>query len=212
MGREGRRGPGTVPVRGYPPPHVISSTALESERDRALAAVGRVLAIDGWPRIPVRWNRRLRRAGRAVIERRGSTMTAAIELSPAYFEVYPDDLPGILVHEAVHVGLAYLRRDFGHGPAFRRTCLSAGGRLHSRPMPGRVWQYRCPVCEATLERRRRPSGDRWCAPCAAAADRAGAPMFTAERALILVGMRFSAGDAGVTPPRPAASVDKAYPV
>ncbi len=189
-------------MRGYPRRNVISSTALESERDRALAAVGRVLSIDGWPRIPVRWNRRLRRAGRAVIERRGPLMTATIELSPAYFEVYPDDLPGILVHEAVHVGLAHLRR----------ACLAAGGRLHSRPMPGRVWQYRCPVCEATLERRRRPSGDRWCAPCASAADRVGAPMFTPERALILVGMRFSAGDAGAAPAHPAASVDKAYPV
>gem|GEM_PF-2480775 len=191
---------------------MISSTALEFERDRALATVGGVLPLLAWPRVPVRWNRRLRRAGRAVIERHGSVVAATIELSPAYFEVYPDDLGGILVHEAVHVGLALLRRDFGHGPAFRRACLSAGGRLHSRPMPGRVWQYRCPVCEATLERRRRPSGDRWCAPCAGAADRAGAPMFTADRALILVGMRFSAGDAVAAAPRPAASVDKAAPV
>jgi predicted SprT family Zn-dependent metalloprotease len=199
--------PGTVPVRGYLHANVISSTALEFERDRALSAVGSVLSIAGWPRVPVRWNRRLRRAGRAVIERRGAATSATIELSPAYFEVYPDDLAGILVHEAVHVGLALLQRNFGHGPVFRRTCLSAGGRLHSRPMPGRVWQYRCPVCEATLERRRRPSGDRWCAPCASAADRTGAPMFTAERALILVGMRFSAGDAAPTLPRRAASVD-----
>jgi predicted SprT family Zn-dependent metalloprotease len=198
-------------VPGYPAVNVISSTALELERDRALAAVGGVLPILGWPRVPVQWNRRLRRAGRAVIERRGSVVAATIELSPAYFEVYPDDLVGILVHEAVHVGLALLRRDFGHGPAFRQACLTAGGRLHSRPMPGRVWRYRCPVCEATLERRRRPSGDRWCAPCASTADRAGAPMFTAERALILVGMRFSAGDAGAPAPRAAASVDEAFP-
>ena len=82
-------------MSGYPPANVISSTALEIERDRALAAVGSVLSIDGWPRVPVRWNRRLRRAGRAVIERRGPLTTAAIELSPAYFEVYPDDLGGM---------------------------------------------------------------------------------------------------------------------
>ena len=31
---------------------------------------------------------------------------ARIELSPTYFEVYPEDLLGILVHESVHVGLA----------------------------------------------------------------------------------------------------------
>lgn len=191
---------------------MIAPTALDVERDRAFEAVGRVLAIAAWPTVPVRWNRRLRRAGRAVVERRGGALRAAIELSPAYFEVYPDDLVGILVHEAVHVGLAVLARDFGHGPVFRHACLAAGGRLHSRPMPGRVWQYRCPVCAATLERRRRPSGDRWCAPCAAAADRASEPPFTGERALVLVGMRFCAGDTGSAAAAPPASVDKACPL
>ena len=116
--------------------------------------------------------------------------SAVIELSPAYFEVYPLDLPGILVHEAVHVGLAFLGRPFGHGPHFRAACLASGGRLHSRPMPGRVWCYRCPVCEYVVERRRRPSGDRWCARCAAEADRAGSEPFLAVRALVLTGVRF----------------------
>jgi predicted SprT family Zn-dependent metalloprotease len=180
---------------------VISPHALDGERDRAFAAVGGALPIDAWPDIPVRWNRRLRRAGRAVIERRGGGVRAAIELSPAYFEVYPDDLAGILVHEAVHVGLALLSRPFGHGAAFRRACLSAGGRLHSRPMPGRVWRYRCPTCGETLERRRRPSGDRWCAPCISAATDDGRPTFTRESALVLVGLRFSAGDVTETSDR-----------
>lgn len=185
---------------------MIAGTALASERDRALAAVGAVLGIPSWPTVPVRWNRRLRRAGRAVIERRGRVLLAAtIELSPAYFEVYPDDLSGILVHEAVHVGLAWLQRDFGHGPRFRRACLEAGGRLHSRPMPGRVWRYHCPVCEATLERRRRPSGDRWCAACVTAADREGQAAFVPERALVLVGLRFCGADpAGPRVPSPDA--------
>jgi predicted SprT family Zn-dependent metalloprotease len=177
---------------------VISPHALDGERDRAFAAVGGALPIEAWPDIPVRWNRRLRRAGRAVIERRAGGIRAAIELSPAYFEVYPADLAGILVHEAVHVGLALLSRPFGHGPAFRTACLLAGGRLHSRPMPGRVWRYRCPVCGETLERRRRPSGDRWCAPCISAAADDGRPTFTRESALVLVGLRFSAGDVAET--------------
>jgi predicted SprT family Zn-dependent metalloprotease len=169
---------------------VISAAALDGERDRAFTAVGRAVALDAWPEVPVRWNRRLRRAGRAVIERRSGRIRATIELSPAYFEVYPGDLHGILVHEAAHVALAILGRGFGHGPLFRRACLAAGGRLHSRVMPGRVWRYRCPVCEATLERRRRPSGDRWCAPCVSEATRSGEPAFTAARALVLVGARF----------------------
>lgn len=180
---------------------MISPVGLEGERDLAFAAVGKAVALAAWPDVPVRWNRRLRRAGRAVIERRSGRIRATIELSPAYFEVYPDDLRGILVHEAVHVALAVLGRGFGHGPGFRRACLAAGGRLHSRPMPGRVWRYRCPVCEATLERRRRPSGDRWCAPCVTAATRAGAEAFTGPRALVLVGVRFlgAEGDAGPVP-------------
>ncbi|MCC7138993.1 MAG: SprT-like domain-containing protein [Planctomycetes bacterium] len=193
-------------------PHI----ALDAERDRAFEAVGRALALAGWPPVPVRWNRRLRRAGRAVIHRHGSALRATIELSPAYFEVYPYDLAGILVHEAVHVGLAVAGRPFGHGPVFRRVCLAAGGRLHSRPMPGRVWRYRCPVCEATLERRRRPSGDRWCAACASEASRGGRPPFTRDRALVLVGLRFSAAEtADAVPASPpvagADAIDKASP-
>jgi hypothetical protein len=189
---------------------VLSPAALDVERAHAFQAVGVALSIDAWPSIPVRWNRRLRRAGRAVIERRGGrtgAFRATIELSPAYFEVYPDDLAGILIHESVHVGLALLGRPFGHGPAFRRACLAAGGRLHSRPMPGRVWRYRCPVCSRTLERRRRPSGDRWCAPCVTVADREGQPTFTKERALVLVGIRFSAGDVGIAHEMPERSQD-----
>jgi len=170
---------------------VIAPSALLLERDLAFAAVVRALGVVDWPEVPVRWNRRLRRAGRAVIERRrGVVATATIELSPAYFEVYPEDLHGILVHEGVHVGLALLGLPFGHSPAFRAACERAGGRQHSRDMPGRVYRYRCPVCETTLDRRRRPGGDRWCARCAGEAERAGTSPFVAERALRLVGVAF----------------------
>ena len=189
---------------------MISPGALADERDEAFAAAGRALGIPAWPDVPVRWNRRLRRAGRAVVERRPGGLRATIELSPAYFEVYPGDLAGILVHEAVHVGLALLGRPFGHGRTFRGACTAAGGRLHSRPMPGRVWRYRCPVCARTLERRRRTSGDRWCAPCATAASRDGVPPFTPARALCLVGIRFHAPEAA-TPggPDPGGALDRA---
>ena len=180
---------------------VISPLALASERDLAFTTVGRTLGLMAWPTVPVRWNRRLRRAGRAVITRRSGVITAVIELSPAYFEVYPLDLSGILVHEAVHVGLALLGRPFGHGPHFRHACTRSGGRLHSRAMPGRVWCYRCPVCAFVVERRRRPSGDRWCATCAAVADRTGAEPFVPDRALVLIGIRFCRAE----DPRPGAS-------
>lgn len=115
---------------------------------------------------------------------------AYIELSAAYFEVYPDDLRGILVHELVHVGLAFQSRPFGHGPAFRAACLGAGGLLHSRWLPGRVYRYRCPVCAAELERRRRVSDSRWCADCAEAAHAAGIDPYGAERSLVLVGTEY----------------------
>jgi hypothetical protein len=175
---------------------VLAPDALLAERDQALAAVGRALEIVDWPPVPLRWNRRLRRAGRAVVEaRHGTVVRTEIELSPAYFEVYPEDLPGILVHEAVHVGLAVLGRPFGHGPAFRRACERAGGLLHGRAMPGRVFRYLCPVCSAVLERRRRPGGDRWCARCASAAARDGTSPFTAARALVLVGVGFRSAEA-----------------
>lgn len=173
-----------------------SSIALEQARDRALACVGTVLGLPRWPGVPVGWNRRLRRAGRAVIE--GSTSRvreARIELSPAYFEVYPQDLHGILVHEGVHVGLALLGRPFGHSPEFRQACLSAGGMLHGRPMPGRVLRYRCPVCDLVLERRRPPAGARWCARCVEAAEAGGHDAFRPERALVLVGVAFRGADA-----------------
>jgi predicted SprT family Zn-dependent metalloprotease len=174
---------------------VFSPKVLATERDKALSAVADALGIDRWPGVPVRWNRRLRLAGRAVVERRrAGEFRAGIELSPAYFEVYPADLFGILVHEAVHVGLAVLGRPFGHGPAFRAACEEAGGMLHSRNLPGRVLQYRCPVCAKTLERRRRPSGDRWCAPCAGTASEAGVAPFTLDRALVLVGCAFRGMD------------------
>ena len=165
---------------------MFSPKVLAHERDRALEAVADALGVMRWPGVPVRWNRRLRLAGRAVVSRRGGELRAGIELSPTYFEVYPADLFGILVHEAVHVGLAVLRRPFGHGPAFRAACEKAGGLLHSRHLPGRVLCYRCPVCAKTLERRRRPAGDRWCARCAEAARDEGVEPFTRARALVLV--------------------------
>jgi predicted SprT family Zn-dependent metalloprotease len=153
--------------------------------------VGRTLFIAEWPEIPLRWNRRLRRAGRALIDLRGRRFVAAsIELSPAYFEVYPDDLPGILVHEAVHVGLALLGRDFGHGPAFQRACTAAGGLLHSRELPGRMFLYRCPLCGSEMERRRRAADSRWCPDCVADAEAAGIQPYTAARAMRLVATTF----------------------
>lgn len=170
---------------------MLSPTALDTELRAALDAVGRALGIARWPAVPVAWNRRLRRAGRAVIASRGSRFrSAVIELSPVYFEVYPDDLAGILVHEAVHVGLAVLGRPFGHGPEFRRACTAAGGLLHSRWLPGRVYRYRCPVCRQIHERRRRVSDSRWCASCVAAAEAVGADPYSAARALQLVETTF----------------------
>ena len=49
--------------------------------------------------------------------------------------------------------------------ALLRACEAAGGLLHSRWMPGRVFRYQCPICRTTLERRRRVSDSRWCAEC-----------------------------------------------
>ncbi len=170
---------------------MIATSALLLDRDRAFDAVERALGAIEWPSVPVLWNRRLRRAGRAVIERRrGVVVRATIELSPSYFEVYPTDLHGILVHEGVHVAMALLGLPFGHSTAFRAACERAGGRQHSRDMPGRVYRYRCPVCAAVLDRRRRPGGDRWCARCATDATRDGTAPFSSERALLLVGVVF----------------------
>ncbi len=178
---------------------MLAPLALERERLRALEAVGRLLGIDRWPDVPLAWNRRLRRAGRAVTSGSGARLKRArIELSPAYFEVYPDDLYGILVHEVVHVALAVVGRPNGHGAEFRDVCARAGGFQHGRPMPGRVFRYRCPVCARILERRRRPSDDRWCARCVEASlGQRGSP-YVPERALVLVGMRF-AGPASRVP-------------
>lgn len=169
-----------------------SPTVIEQARDRAQAAVGQVLGIVVWPALPLLWNRRLRRAGRAVIDTgpRGGVRSARIELSPAYFEVYPQDLAGILVHEAVHVGLALVGLPFGHGPEFRETCRAAGGLLHGRPMPGRILRYRCPVCATFVERRRPAAGSRWCARCVDDASAARLDPFRPERALVLVGLAF----------------------
>ncbi len=175
---------------------MLSLTALYAEAESAFADVGLVLGIAEWPDVPVSWNRRLRRAGRAVIDNRaGRFRSAEVELSPIYFEVYPEDLRGILVHEAVHVGLAVLGRPFGHGPEFRRACTEAGGLLHSRWLPGRVYRYRCPVCRRFHERRRRVADSRWCAECVAAAEAEGAAAYTAERALQLVETAFSGPEA-----------------
>jgi len=166
---------------------VPSPADLDRARREALAAVGRALGVEVWPEVPVAWNRRLRRAGQAVVEGSGRRFRrAAIELSPAYFEVYPEDLRGIVVHEMVHVGLALLGLPLGHGPAFRRACRAAGGLLHGRSLPGRVFRYRCPVCGATVERRRRVARDRWCAACVARATREGGDPFTPDRVLVLV--------------------------
>ncbi len=171
---------------------MIPPRVVDSARDRALAAVGRALVHVSWPPLPVLWNRRLRRAGRAIIEGVGPRFRrATIELSPAYFEVYPDDLYGILVHEAVHVGLALLDLPFGHGPMFRAACRAAGGRLHGRAMPGRVFRYRCPICGAILVRRRRIAHDRWCARCVERAAATGArDPYSPDRCLVLVGTGF----------------------
>ena len=177
-----------------------SPTVLELARQQALGVVGSVLGLAEWPAVPLRWNRRLRRAGRAVIEGpRGRVRSARIEISPAYFEVYPVDLHGILVHEAVHVGLALVGLPFGHGPDFRRICRAAGGLLHGRALPGKVLRYRCPVCAAVLERRRPTAGSRWCARCSDAALRRDEDPFLPDRALVLVGVGFQ----GPLGPEPA---------
>lgn len=171
---------------------MLSPLDLDRTYGRALDAVGRVLGVGTWPDVPVRWNRRLRRAGRAVIEGQGRGFCrATIEISPAYFEVYPEDLYGILVHEAVHVGLALCGLPFGHGREFRDACVAAGGQLHGRGLPGRVYRYRCPVCGSVLLRHRRLARDRWCAECAETArGRRGLDPYAAERALVLVGTAF----------------------
>lgn len=162
----------------------------------ALEAVGRALEVPTWPAVEVRWNRRLRRAGRALIEGRGSRfLRATIELSPVYFEVYPADLYGILVHEAAHVGLAIRGLPFGHTPTFRRVVERAGGLQHGKALPGRVFRYRCPVCELTFERRRRTTGDRWCAACVDRTDgQLGIDPYTPDRCLRLIGTGFSGLD------------------
>ncbi len=166
---------------------MVAPRSLAAQLEDALARVGRVLFIPRWPPIALRWNKRLRRAGRAVIDLgHGAFKGARIELSPAYFEVYPGDLAGILVHEAVHVGLALKGRPFGHTPEFRRACEAAGGLPHSRWLPGRVYRYRCPTCGAVLERRRPAARSRWCAACAAQAQARGEEPFRRERALVLV--------------------------
>ncbi|MDA1194745.1 MAG: SprT-like domain-containing protein [Planctomycetota bacterium] len=171
---------------------MLAPPALALETEKALDLVGRALFLPTWPTVPVRWNRRLRRAGRAIIEVRGGRFRGAvIELSPTYFEVYPEDLAGILVHEAVHVGLAVQGRPFGHGPEFQRACAAAGGLLHSRWLPGRVFRYRCPVCELVLERRRRTAASRWCADCVGRAEAEGGDPYTVPRALRLIGTAFS---------------------
>jgi predicted SprT family Zn-dependent metalloprotease len=170
---------------------MLSPFGLEQVRRRTFEAVSRALVLETWPEVPVGWNRRLRRAGRAVITAPGMRFQGArIELSPAYFEVYPEDLEGILVHEAVHVGLAILGLPFGHGTVFRDACASAGGLVHSRAMPGPVFRYRCPSCAQVLERRRRAAESRWCARCVDRAALAGREPFAADRALILVGIGF----------------------
>jgi predicted SprT family Zn-dependent metalloprotease len=168
-----------------------SPAALAQASRLAYDAVGRVLGIREWPEVPVVWNRRLRRAGRAIIDGpRGRVRKAHIELSTIYFEVYPDDLHAILVHEATHVGLALVGLPFGHGPDFRRACLAAGGRLHGRRLPGRVLRYRCPVCADVLERQRPTASSRWCARCVDTARAARQDPFLPERALVLVGVGF----------------------
>lgn len=113
---------------------------------------------------------------------------AAIELSPTYFEVYPDDLPGILVHEASHVALAMLARPSGHGPVFRELCRQSGGLLHSRWLPGRVFTYRCPTCSRLLRRRRRLADARWCPPCVRLAIAYGEDPYARGRAFQLLGV------------------------
>lgn len=170
---------------------VLSPAILDRESRRAFRAVKGALGLERWPEVPIRWNRRLRRAGRAIIEMPAAGFqSATIELSPAYFAVYPGDLYGILVHEAVHVGLAIIGEPFGHGPEFREACLAASGLLHSRWLPGRVYVYRCPVCSAEVERRRPVSESRWCADCADAAATEGTDPFVSGRALVLVRTEF----------------------
>lgn len=170
---------------------VLAPRDLDSAYTRALDGVGRAIRLPTWPVVPLRWNRRLRRAGRAVIEGSGRSFRRAwIEISPAYFEVYPEDLDGILVHEAVHVGLAIQGRPFGHGPDFKEACLAAGGLLHGRALPGRIYRYRCPLCGEILERRRRLARDRWCAECAEAARAGGRDPYAPGRSLVLVGTAY----------------------
>jgi predicted SprT family Zn-dependent metalloprotease len=177
---------------------VTSPRDLESARLEALERVGRVLGLTAWPAVSVRWNRRLRRAGRALIDGAGRHFErAVIELSPTYFEIYPGDLYGILAHETIHVGLAIQGRPFGHGPEFKAACAASGGLLHGRALPGRVYHYRCPVCSDVLERRRLLARDRWCAACVQAAlGRVGVDAYAPTRALVLVGTSFSGLDGG----------------
>ena len=121
--------------------------------------------------VTVFWNSWLRTtAGRASYER------SEVTLNPALKEISEAEIDKTLRHELAHL-LAYQRsgrkKIAPHGPEWRQACCDLGipneKSTHQLPFvrqrQKRKFFYRCPQCEVTLSRVRRPRRQIACLAC-----------------------------------------------
>src|SRR3990167_9815173 len=122
-------------------------------------------------RVVVGWNRRLRTtAGRASYQR------WEVVLHPALKEISEVEVDKTLRHELAHLlarDRSGRRRIAPHGAEWRQACVDLGipneGRTHQLPFvrhrQRRKFFYRCPGCQETLGRVKKPRREIACLRC-----------------------------------------------
>lgn len=122
-------------------------------------------------RVRVAWNSRMRTtAGLACYQR------SEVILNPALKKISEDEVNKTLRHELAHLlarDRSGRKRIAPHGPEWRQACIDLGipneSRTHELPFARRRQQrkffYRCPCCQETLSRVRKPRCKIACLPC-----------------------------------------------
>ncbi|MDQ2663411.1 MAG: SprT-like domain-containing protein [Candidatus Eremiobacteraeota bacterium] len=122
------------------------------------------------PACRIRYNARFSNsAGRITY----SAKPLLIELSPKHFRANPEALRDTLLHEMIHAWLWDIKRDAGHGAAFKEKMHACGmssiyhdlGNVRPASESGKRYILRCEQCSLEILRRRIPSSAMSCGRC-----------------------------------------------
>ncbi|MBK1790991.1 SprT-like domain-containing protein [Persicirhabdus sediminis] len=156
-----------APFPEHPTP-ITDTSVLLAECQRRLHSLGEPQLAN---KVHIFWNKRMRStAGRAFPHNH------TVELNPRLINISNDEIWRTTLHELAHL-LAHHRagrkRIQPHGNEWQLACSQLGipgeKATHSLPLPRRQqrknWAYKCPACDAVIERTRRMKNLAACYSC-----------------------------------------------